>query len=273
MNFANDGVAVVVKSVAVPSSAQRCAGALASVLTLVSLLMTIEWSRRKNYDPARYMGGVNFHSQLFSMHPILMVFGMIFCLMNSMLAYRLLPFPKRTSKYVHAALHTCTIICIALGLATVVHSKNYSNRNRSHGYEPGFYSVHSIIGIIAISTYSLNFLFGVVCFLVPGLVSKQQKSSARPYHVFSGTLILFEAVASVHSGIMNWNSSNGCAVTVDSASWDPAAQYPHLQDGCKLSNGIGVVVLCAVFCASYALFGPAAQKIVDVQRYDDAEYL
>lgn len=45
-------------------------------------------------------------------------------------------------------------------------------------------------------------------------------------------------------------------VCADNADWNPTHNYHKLTDGCKLANGIGIVVLLSVFLCAYAIVGP-----------------
>jgi hypothetical protein len=66
-----------------------------------------------------YLGGLNTGHLLFNWHPVLMVSGLILCAILSLMSFRILPFEKLARKYVHATLHTLTIICVSLGLTAV----------------------------------------------------------------------------------------------------------------------------------------------------------
>lgn len=45
-------------------------------------------------------------------------------------------------------------------------------------------------------------------------------------------------------------------ILLGNADWDPALNYHKLSDGCRLANGIGLVVLLSVFLCAYAIVGP-----------------
>ncbi len=56
------------------------------------------------------------------------------------------------------------MVCFSLGLAAVWIGNNYPNKNTGDTYYPNLTSIHSWIGISAISLYGLNYLLGLVAF-------------------------------------------------------------------------------------------------------------
>ena len=181
---------------------------------------------------------------------------MVFSFVTSLLTYRLIPLPKFITKALHVFFHTAAICCISIGLTAVFTGNNYTNKNTEGVYYPNFYSLHSMLGITAVSLYGLNYLIGIVTFLIPR-VSADIRKSFLPHHVFIGTFALFAATFAVETGIMELATELGCSYDVTSADWNPAENYHKLPDGCRLANGIGVMVLITMFFCSFALFGPS----------------
>lgn len=72
-----------------------------------------------------YLGGLNTNELLFNWHPILMVTGLIFCSISSLVSFRILPFAKPVKKYFHAILHSLAVICIILGVTAVFQGEIY----------------------------------------------------------------------------------------------------------------------------------------------------
>ncbi len=52
----------------------------------------------------------------------------------------------------------------------------------------------------------------------------------------------------------------GCRYVPDGKDTNPAEYYDDIPDGCKLSNGIGVVALLTLVCMTFALNRDADRK-------------
>ncbi|KAJ1390441.1 eukaryotic cytochrome b561-domain-containing protein [Ochromonadaceae sp. CCMP2298] len=193
--------------------------------------------------------------------------------------YRLLPIPKTLQKYLHALLHTGTIVCISIGISCVVVGNNNPQKNTGGGsaHYANFYSLHSFLGLAAISIYSLNYLLGLMHFLPQcSVVGAAQKSAYMPYHLFLGMFSLFAAVFAVETGLMELLTELGCSYDVTSADLQPVQHYHLLSEGCRLGNGIGVVVLVTVMLASFAIFrfnsAPKSQEEAQTQAFPLSHY-
>lgn len=246
------------------SFVQKIAGAMAVVCAVVAIIMVSYWMKKTNETEA-YMGGLNLGDLIFNWHPILMVTGLIFCFTSSMLSYRLMPMAKMYTKTMHVVLHTVAILCIIFGLSAVIIGNNYTNKNTEGVYYPNLASLHSLLGITAITLFTSNYIIGFTSFLLP-VFSEQLKKVILPNHVFLGTFAFFAAVFAAETGIMELTTELGCGYSVSSADWDPAANYHRLADGCKLANGLGVMILLTAFLCAYALFGPGNDTKTGVQK-------
>lgn len=236
----------------VASKKQKIAGFLAILFAFVTMTMTASWANNSNTDDG-YLGGLNWSSLVFNWHPVLMVAGLVFCLVCSIMSYRLFPGSKFVIKLLHASFHTAAIICIIIGLSAVITAHNYTDKNSAGTYYPNLYSIHSLLGISAVILYFLNFVMGIFFFLLPG-VAENIKKNFKPNHIFLGLFILFAVVFAVETGLMKLTKN--CTYEVNEADWNPAENYHKLSSGCRLANGIGIMVLVTVFLSSYALFGP-----------------
>jgi hypothetical protein len=243
------------------SSAQKVAGILAIISAIAATGMAITWAD-KHDTSKNYLGGLNWHLRPFNWHPVLMISGMILGLICSLLTYRIIKLPKPYQKLMHFLLHSGSIVCILTGLSAVVTSHNFTDHNKSGTYTANLYSMHSLIGVSAMVLYFSNYILGFVSFLLP-VFSVDIRSAIKPHHVFLGLFTLIVGFAAVESGITELTTKLGCIYSVTSADWNPAENYHELSDGCKLANGIGIVVLLAVFFCAYALLGPGATPTTD----------
>ena len=229
---------------------QKIAGGIAFVFASATLIMTAYWAHGPNTDEG-YLGGLNMNEEIFNWHPVLMVAGMFFCLITSMLSYRILPLPQSLQKTIHILVHSAAIVCISIGLACVLASDNKKSKNPYNSYAANFWSIHSFVGICAICLYGLNFLLGIFHYLLPG-VSLTMKQNFMLNHVFLGTFILITALSALESGIMLMTS--GCSYNTNKPDYNPAEKYHLLNDGCQLANNIGIIAIISVFFCLYALF-------------------
>lgn len=236
------------------SKAQKIAGVGAILAAIAATGMTIAWAD-KHDTSKNYLGGLNWHLRVFNWHPVLMVAGMVLGLISSLLTYRIIPLPKAYQKIIHMLIHAGAIVCILTGLSAVVTSHNYTDHNGNSKYTANLYSMHSLLGISAMVLYFSNYIIGFVAFMMP-CASLDLRKMIKPHHVFFGTFTLFAAFAAVESGITELTTKLSCIYTVTSADWNPAENYHELTEGCKLANGIGIVVFLAVMLCAYALFGP-----------------
>lgn len=236
------------------SGAQKITGALAIFTAIVATAMTIAWADKHDADK-KYLGGLNWDEKVFNWHPVLMVTGMVFFLACSLVSYRVMGFSKNVQKIVHGIMHTGAIICILTGLAAVVTSHNYTNHNNKGTYSPNLYSMHSLIGMSAIVLYLTNYILGILNFALPGSNMNIAKAF-KPHHIFFGICTLFVGAMAIESGIAELSTKLGCTYHVTSGDWNPADNYHRLSAGCRLSNGIGIIVLITVLLCAYTLFGP-----------------
>jgi hypothetical protein len=234
------------------SKLQKAAGVLAILGAITTTMMTLYWAKHTD-TTSKYLGGLNWNDLVFNWHPVMMVSGMILCGVCSSLSYRLLQLPKRYSKLLHAGLHTCSITCLLIGLKAVLDSHN--GKNPSHKFIANFYSLHSFIGLLAISLTFLNYFLGLTFFLVD-IVRTEWKLWFKPYHTFIGVMAFFFGAMAALSGISEKCTFLNCSYSVTSTDSHFGQNYHLLPAGCRLANGIGMMVLLTVLTMAYALLGP-----------------
>ena len=225
------------------STFRRFGAVLAICFSLVAMVLIAYWANNTDTEN-RFAGGLDWGTNTFNWHPVLMISGMVFSFTTAMMMYRVLPLPKTIVKYVHALFHTATIICICVGLAAVVVSNNYADKNSSNSLQPNFWSLHSLLGIIAICFYMQNYLIAALIFLPKVMEWTASEAIRKAYasmHSANGVITVMVVLAAVQSGLME--ESSGCQYTVTSVSDNPAALYRFLSPGCKILNGVGIVVL------------------------------
>jgi len=229
---------------------QTIAGWMAIVFALAALIMTAYWANDSRTD-LDYLGGINWGRRTFSWHPVLMVAGAIFSSITAVVSYRTFPMSKAWQKTIHGLMHTAAVVCLAVGLAAILSAHNYKSRNMAGAYRSNFTTIHTFLGTAVIVLYGLNYLLGMVHFLIPGINEAIVTSYVRN-HIFIGSFILVLSLGAVETGLMLLTDS--CGYDVDRPDVNPAENYPRLSPGCLLANSIGIVVLAAVFLALYSIF-------------------
>ncbi|CAM9236903.1 unnamed protein product [Ascophyllum nodosum] len=228
---------------------------LAFLFAWVALIMIIVWAVAYQ-DNDYFLGGLSFSgSGLFNWHPILMVAGFVVAYTHEgILAYRTLPLSKEINKMIHNALMFLAVVLISLALWAVFQYHNnelYAN----------LYTVHSWAGIMIVTLFYANYLGGFFNFFA-GLTPQWMTEKYMPRHVFIGIFTYFGAAFTCVLGIQDKNSALGCGydITLTSPDYNPAAHYWNLYAGCRLSNGLGVVIILTCLLATYAVMGAQERR-------------
>uniref|UniRef100_A0A914CPR2 Cytochrome b561 domain-containing protein n=1 Tax=Acrobeloides nanus TaxID=290746 RepID=A0A914CPR2_9BILA len=131
-------------------------------------------------------GFINFHG-------FLMTAGFIFCQGEALIIYRVYRYePKNVTKFLHVALHLCSLACAAVALTAIVKEKVMTTNIQ-------MYSFHSWVGVIVISMYCIQFIVGFFNFAFPRTGYKV-RSWIMPGHKWVGSLIFKLSAANVLMG-------------------------------------------------------------------------
>lgn len=108
------------------------------------------------------------------------------------------------------------------------------------------------MGILVLSLYTLQFLFGVV---VLGLGRCKELASpvCMEIHKYSGAYIHILTMATILLGIQEKEGFVSCSYTVTEADLMPISHYGDIPYSCKVSHGLGLVVLAMGIATSFAL--------------------
>ena len=142
-------------------------------------------------------------------------------------------------------LNASGVACLAAGLAVVF---KYKHEN----HIASLYSTHSWLGIFTVTLIFAQFALGVSVYALPG-VPLLAKQHVYPLHAALGLASTLFAAAAVLSGIDHENTLLGCAYSVVNKDMDPAIHYSDIPSGCRVSNGLAVMVMVALLLAIYAL--------------------
>ena len=151
----------------------------------------------------------------------------------------------------HGIWHTAGLIFLCVGLVAVFKSHNSSVSTGGDPYA-NLTSLHSWIGICTVVLFCQNYLMGILHFVLPYL-SVDLRKLYMPFHVFLGRTAFIIACCAALTGIMEKNTFKGCGYSVTKPDYNPAEHYNDIQNGCKVSNGIGMLIVVLVLCCLYSL--------------------
>ena len=127
---------------------------------------------------------------------VLIVFAtfLIVFVILAILVYRVLRNErKKLLKLIHAGLNGTALVFALFAIWAVIHFHNAKGI-------PNYYSLHSWIGAMTLTMFSLQYAFGFVSFLFPG-IPLNYRTLIMPYHVFLGVTIFIMACATALIGI------------------------------------------------------------------------
>lgn len=209
------------------------AGVLACLFGLVSLILVTEYSDDAHY---RLMAGGFFFAQVVA----LCVWGIV-------------P-DHKTAKVLHVLAQVAASACMIAGLVSIVKDKNDAK-------EPNLTSMHSWLGVAAVSLYCVNFLWGKFMGLLTACYPNSIIRKAFPMlaiHKAIGLVSFGITMCAVETGIMDATGRGGCYYTTydgtQGVDKNPAEKYKDLPDDCQLANGLGITVLISGILVYFAVF-------------------
>ncbi|KAJ1272014.1 hypothetical protein BS78_06G170800 [Paspalum vaginatum] len=146
-----------------------------------------------------FRGGLALEDQnknlIFNLHPVLMLIGYIILGSEAIMIYK--AFPKLnhdTAKLTHLILHAVATVLGAFGIYCAFKYHNEAGI-------ANLYSLHSWLGIGAISLYGVQWVFGFVTFFFPGAAPSVRRG-ALPWHVLFGLFVYVLVLATAELGFL-----------------------------------------------------------------------
>jgi len=221
-------------------------GALGCAMGLVSLILVASWTN----DHFRYLGDNDVESEIQN-HAVLMVAGFFF---GQVIAYTVWGFfeEKTVAKGLHVLFHTVAVLTMIAGLIYIV---RYYIENKV----PQLTSVHSWMGVMAVTLYCFTYLWGFIMSMLTKFAPELRIRQAIPLlycHKCIGMAAFVMTAISIVSGIQLFLS--GACSSYDlrgqyEADMNPADNYPHMYDTCKIGNGLGVTIVLATLFTALAV--------------------
>lgn len=195
------------------------------------------------------------YQYVFNWHPVMMVTGMLFCVIEAILSFQTFHLFKhfkiygiRFPKLVHFIWQTFAIICMIVGLIAVFDSHNYPVNEK---YKANLYSLHSWIGIFTISLYTAQYFFSFVTFFCS---YEEQKKKILPYHIYFGISLLLLITMAIETGIQEKSTlSLNCAINYPT-DVENGGGYWDLPLVCKKANWLGITTICSVLFTGLTLY-------------------
>ncbi len=170
---------------------------------------------------------------------------------SSSLPSAISPDPKnrRVAKFSHASMWTLNVVFGTVGVLAVFKSHN----DPISGYIANMYSLHSWAGMTVLSLYAIQYLVGMLAF--SGLSGRRRISNPilMEIHKFAGSYIHILATTTILLGIQEKEGFVSCAYTVESPDVPPEFNVGKIPYPCKISHGLGVVILLMGLCTNFGL--------------------
>lgn len=228
------------------SSVQSLFSVLAVAVAIASFICALYWAKSTNTED-KFGGGLNWTDKVFNWHVVCMV-SFFCCMSMAIVSFRVLPLGKPVNKAMHVMWHCGALFCLIVGLVAVFKSHN----TKVAGIKPNLYSLHSWVGMAVTLLFGQNYCMGLIMFGT-NFMPLEIKQAYMPYHRFLGETAFYFAVAAIESGLMEKNTFSGCTYTVGHKDYNPAENYLEIPAGCRLTNGIGMLILALVLCVTFVL--------------------
>ncbi|XP_022150036.1 probable ascorbate-specific transmembrane electron transporter 1 [Momordica charantia] len=132
--------------------------------------------------------------KILNLHVVLMVVGFILFGGEAIMAYKSLPGKKYYRKLVHLVLHITALACGIFGVCLA-----FKFHHDTHLSD--LLSLHSWFGLITISLYALQWVFGFFAYFFPGAESRR-RASIMPWHIYFGIFIFLMAICTAELGLL-----------------------------------------------------------------------
>ena len=154
-----------------------------------------------------------------------------------------------TAKTLHVGLQVGALCCLVTGLVAIYRATLKPEP------QPALTSIHSWVGVVAVTLYLLNFLLAITREMIKLSLNTQTESTKKHVflrvtihlHRFLGLLSLLSTSSAIVTGVMDFNGSS-CDYEVTQADNNPATHYGLIPSGCRVSNGntISLIIMIEI---------------------------
>ena len=158
---------------------------------------------------------------------------------------------RSTMKAIHGYVWVACFLIGMVGILAVVKSHN----DAVSGYIANLYSLHSWVGCLVMSLYTLQLLVGIFAFggLLGGTSRLFAVPSVMELHKYSGALLHLLVTATIVLGIQEKEGFVQCWYEVTEADVFPIQNFGQIPAVCKISHGLGIIVLMMGVFTSFSL--------------------
>lgn len=210
---------------------------IATSLSITALVLVAVWASRG--DAFSDMLGVpSWETNLFAWHPVFMVTFFV-CQAFAILSISCKMYGNKQATSAHVFWQLAGVAFVVAGFVAVINSINQV---------PGpthLTNLHSWLGVASLSLFTVNVIIGISKFIGHSSGDLERGSGAtylvHRVHEAFGISAVAATTLTVVTGIQLYLPVFICDYT-DGLSPDPAAYYDEFLLGCKLGNGLGIVV-------------------------------
>jgi hypothetical protein len=206
------------------------------------LILVSKWAKENDYSSSdgdtNYLGSLDWKRNIFAWHPVLMVGGFFVAQILAPAMWVIFPESHRLyAKGLHVLLQTGGVVTVALGLYAATAAKSATS-------SPHIVSLHSWIGVAAIASFLLNYIFGAIMRQLSMTVAVGKGIMLVQTHRKVGMIVLGVTVASILTGISSMLPQGVCNYTnsVDGIE-NSLENYMNIPLSCRLANGLGLLVV------------------------------
>ena len=145
------------------------------------------------------------------------------------------------------------ISCFIIGIVAMM-AVFKSHNDAESGYIANLYSFHSWVGVLVMSLYTLQLLVGMFAF--GGFTSSNRLGvpTVMEIHKYTGAVLHLLITATIMLGIQEKEGFIQCGYEVtDGPDTIPILNFGKIPSACKISHGLGIVVLLMGLLTSFAL--------------------
>ncbi|VDP67664.1 unnamed protein product [Echinostoma caproni] len=169
-----------------------------------------------------------------------MAFALSLYMLPAILVYRVFRnYRKMPIKILHAVLHILAFLFAVVAVKAVF---EFHDSRRI----PNLYSLHSWIGLVALVLFGVQWVCGLITFLVPQ-IPQRPRATYLPVHVSFGTGLFVLMIGVCISGITEKNLFSQA--------------YPSLQTREVLGNVLGVCIVCFGAVIYYLVTHPQYRRV------------
>ena len=239
---------------------QSVSAIISLFLSPIAIILVSVWVSNESMGG----GGVSWSEgdakRVFNWHPVLMIVA--YSIMNvAALIFRV----SGTSSYqtsnrgisdrgiikaIHGYVWVACFLIGSVGMLAVIKSHN----DAVSGYIANLYSLHSWVGVLVMTLYTLQLLVGIFAFGGLSGSSRLAVPSLMEIHKYTGTVLHMLITATILLGIQEKEGFIQCWYEVtDGPDLIPILNYGKIPSACKISHGLGIVVLLMGVFTSFAL--------------------